>query len=503
MKIKTKQDLKKFSNAVAILPEKDGLQTKIVTRHFDVINPQDICDYFGVGGYCALEKCLSSYSSQQVIDIVSESGLRGRGGGGFLTGKKWQLASQNQSNQKWIVCNCDEGDPGAFMDRAIIEKNPHAIIEGMAIAAYATGANMGVCYVRAEYPLAASRMKSAIKAARECGILGKNIFGSSFCFDIEVVLGAGAFVCGEETALIASCHGRRGEPSQKPPYPAQSGLFNQPTVINNVETLAAVAPIIENGAKWFKSFGTKTSAGTKVFALSGCVKNAGLFEVEMGTSIKTLVEKIGGAQDVKAVQLGGPSGGCLPWHLCDVEIDYESLLAHGAMMGSGGIIVLSKSTCMVDMTKFFLQFSCNESCGKCTPCRIGNARMLEIVQKICDGKARMADLDKLKGLCQYIKTSSLCGLGQTSPNPVLAALKYFEDEFLEHILNHNCPAKVCKALVNYKITQKCIACGACKRICPTNAIDGETKKPPFVICDEKCIRCGSCKKICPISAITN
>lgn len=461
-------------------------------------------DYIALDGYLALNKVVTQMTPEDVIKTIKESGLRGRGGAGFPTGTKWEFTRVVNAPQKYVICNADEGDPGAFMDRSIIESNPHAIIEAMAICGYAIGASKGYVYLRAEYPLAGERLQDAINEANKRGLLGKNIFGSKFSFELEIKYGAGAFVCGEETALMQSIEGKRGEPVLKPPYPAEKGLYGCPTVINNVETLANVAQIINNGAKWFNSIGTEDSKGTKVFALTGKINNSGLIELPMGTTIREIIYDIGGGipngKKFKAVQMGGPSGGCIPAEYIDTKIDYKSLNELGAMMGSGGMIVVDESSCMVDLAKFFLQFTCDESCGKCTPCRIGNKRILEILTKITDGKATMADLEKLEELCHYVKSNSLCGLGQTSPNPVLSTLHYFKDEYIEHIKNHRCPAGVCKNLTRYKITDKCIGCSACSRQCPVGAISGELKKK-FEIDQGKCIKCGKCIATCRFGAI--
>jgi len=461
-------------------------------------------DYIALDGYLALHKVVTSMSQEEVIKTIQESGLRGRGGAGFPTGNKWEFTRVVEAPQKYVICNADEGDPGAFMDRSIIESNPHAIIEAMAICGYAIGASKGYVYLRAEYPLAGERLQAAIDEATARGLLGQNIFGSNFSFELAIKYGAGAFVCGEETALMQSIEGKRGEPVLKPPYPAEKGLYGCPTVINNVETLANIAQIINNGAAWFNSIGTADSKGTKVFALTGKINNSGLIELPMGTTIREIIYEIGGGipngKKFKAVQMGGPSGGCIPAEYIDTAIDYKSLNDLGAMMGSGGMIVVDESSCMVDLAKFFLQFTCDESCGKCTPCRIGNKRILEILTKITDGKATMQDLDKLEELCHYVKSNSLCGLGQTSPNPVLSTLKYFREEYIEHIVNHRCPAGVCKNLTKYRITDKCIGCSACSRQCPVNAISGELKKK-FEIDQEKCIKCGKCQATCRFGAI--
>lgn len=461
-------------------------------------------DYIALDGYSALYKVISSMTPEEVVKLVKDSGLRGRGGAGFLTGQKWEFTRVVNAPQKYVICNADEGDPGAFMDRSIIESNPHAIIEAMAIAGYAIGATIGYVYLRAEYPLAGERLQSAINEAKNMGLLGKNIFGKGFDFDLEIKYGSGAFVCGEETALMRSIEGNRGEPTLKPPYPAEKGLYGCPTVINNVETLANVAQIINNGANWFNSIGTVDSKGTKVFALTGKIKNSGLIELPMGTTIREIIYDIGGGipnnKNFKAVQMGGPSGGCIPSEYLDTPIDYKSLSELGSMMGSGGMIVVDEDTCMVDLAKFFLQFTVDESCGKCTPCRIGNKRILEILTRITEGNATMQDLDKLEELCDYVKNNSLCGLGQTSPNPVLSTLRYFKDEYIEHIQNHRCRAGVCKKLTSYKITDKCIGCSACSRQCPVGAITGEIKKK-FDINQEKCIKCGKCFETCRFGAI--
>ena len=461
-------------------------------------------DYIALDGYAGLHKVLTTMSQEDVIKVIKDSGLRGRGGAGFPTGNKWEFTRVVEAPQKYVICNADEGDPGAFMDRSIIESNPHAIIEAMAICGYAIGASKGFVYLRAEYPLAGERLQNAIDEANKIGLLGENIFGTNFSFDLQIKYGAGAFVCGEETALMRSIEGMRGEPTLKPPYPAEKGLYGCPSVINNVETLANIAQIINNGAEWFNSIGTADSKGTKVFALTGKIRNSGLIELPMGTTIREIIYDIGGGipndKQFKAVQMGGPSGGCIPAEYLDTPIDYKTLNDLGSMMGSGGMIVVDEDTCMVNLAKFFLQFTRDESCGKCTPCRIGNKRILEILDKITDGKATMEDLDKLEELCHYVKSNSLCGLGQTSPNPVLSTLKYFRDEYIEHIVNHKCRAGVCKALTSYKITDKCIGCSACSRACPVGAITGEIKKK-FDINDEKCIRCGKCFDTCRFGAI--
>lgn len=462
-------------------------------------------DYIALDGYAGLHKALTTMTPKEVIEVIKASGIRGRGGAGFPTGNKWEFASLSDATQKYVICNADEGDPGAFMDRSIIESNPHAIIEAMIICGYAIGASLGYVYLRAEYPLAGERLNEAILNARKVGLLGENIFGSGFSFDIDIKYGAGAFVCGEETALLRSIEGNRGEPTLKPPYPAESGLYGCPTVINNVETLANIGQIILNGAEWFSGIGTESSKGTKVFALTGKIKNSGLIELEMGTTIREIIYDIGGGipngKKFKAVQMGGPSGGCIPEEYLDTPIDYKNLTDLGAMMGSGGMIVVDEDTCMVDLAKFFLQFTKDESCGKCTPCRVGNTRILEILEKITEGKATMEDLDKLESLCHYVKENSLCGLGQSSPNPVLSTLRYFKDEYIEHIVEHKCRAGVCKKLVNYHITDKCIGCSACSRQCPVGAISGEIKKK-FEIDPNKCIKCGKCYETCRFGAIS-
>ena len=461
-------------------------------------------DYIALGGYEGLHKALTEMTPETVIQTIKDSGLRGRGGAGFPTGNKWEFTRVVEAPQKYVICNADEGDPGAFMDRSIIESNPHAIVEAMAICGYAIGASKGFVYLRAEYPLAGERLQNAIDEAKKAGLLGDKIFGTDFSFDLQIKYGAGAFVCGEETALMRSIEGHRGEPTLKPPYPAEKGLYNCPTVINNVETLANIAQIICNGAEWFNKIGTADSKGTKVFALTGKINNSGLIELPMGTTIREIIYDIGGGipngKKFKAVQMGGPSGGCIPESHLDTPIDYKTLTDLGAMMGSGGMIVVDEDSCMVDLAKFFLQFTKDESCGKCTPCRIGNTRILEILTKITDGKATLEDLDKLEELCHYVKENSLCGLGQSSPNPVLSTLRYFRDEYIEHITEHKCRAGVCKNLTRYEITDKCIGCSACSRQCPVGAISGELKKK-FTIDQEKCIKCGKCFDTCRFGAI--
>lgn len=480
-------------------------QVRVALRNCGIINPESIDEYIACDGYQALARCLTEYTPEQVIQIVADSGLRGRGGGGFPTGRKWALTAPNNAPQKYVVCNADEGDPGAFMDRSILEGDPHSVIEAMAIAGYAVGATKGYIYVRAEYPIAVKRLQIAIEQAREYGLLGKNLFNSGFDFDLEVRLGAGAFVCGEETALMTSIEGNRGEPRPRPPYPARKGLFGMPTVENNVETFANIPPIILNGQEWFSSMGTEKSKGTKVFALGGKIKHTGLVEIPMGTTLREIIEEIGGGipngKKFKAAQTGGPSGGCIPAELIDTPIDYDNLISIGCMMGSGGLIVMDEDTCMVDIAKFFLEFTVDESCGKCTPCRVGTKRLHEKLEKITSGNGTMQDLDELEQLCYYIKENSLCGLGQTAPNPVLSTLRFFKDEYIAHVRDKKCPAHVCKSLMSYEIiADKCRGCTACKRVCPVNAISGEVKQP-HVIDKSVCIKCGACIQKCKFDAI--
>ncbi|MGN1207367.1 MAG: NADH-ubiquinone oxidoreductase-F iron-sulfur binding region domain-containing protein [Eubacteriales bacterium] len=490
-------------------------QKRVALRNCGVINPECIDEYIGTDGYLALEKVLTTMTSQEVIDCILASGLRGRGGGGFPTGRKWQFAANSKSDKKYVVCNADEGDPGAFMDRSVLEGDPHSVLEAMAIAGFAIGADEGYIYVRAEYPIAVHRLQVAIKQAREYGVLGKNIFGTGFNFDIQLRLGAGAFVCGEETALLTSIEGNRGEPRPRPPFPAVKGLFGQPTIINNVETYANVCQIILNGAEWFASMGTERSKGTKVFALGGKIQNTGLVEIPMGTTLREIVEEIGGGvpngKKFKAAQTGGPSGGCIPATHLDTPIDYDNLIAIGSMMGSGGLIVMDEDNCMVDIAKFFLEFTVDESCGKCTPCRMGTMRLLEILNKITSGNGTLEDIDRLENLCKYIKSASLCGLGQTAPNPVLSTLRYFRDEYIAHVVDKKCPAGVCKNLLTLEIdSDKCIGCKMCMRNCPADAIRvndaGEVKagkKLPYLVIDTaKCVKCGACISGCKFKAIS-
>ncbi|MBQ1319077.1 MAG: 4Fe-4S binding protein [Solobacterium sp.] len=481
-------------------------QERIALRNCGKINPEDISEYIAMDGYAALGKVLTSMEPQEVIDVVKASGLRGRGGAGFPTGVKWQFEKDQPGNEKYVICNADEGDPGAFMDRSILEGDPHAIVEGMAIMAYAVGAHQGYIYCRAEYPIAVHRLNIAINQAKELGLIGKNIFDSGFDFDLEVRLGAGAFVCGEETALIASIEGKRGMPTPKPPFPAVSGVWGKPTSINNVETLANVAQIIMKGADWYSAIGTEKSKGTKVFALGGKIKNTGLVEIPMGTTLREIIYEIGGGcpnnKAFKAVQTGGPSGGCLTERELDTPIDYDNLVAAGSMMGSGGMIVLDEDNCMVDVARFYMEFITDESCGKCSPCRIGTKRLLEMLTKITKGEGTLEMLDEMEELCNEIKDTALCGLGQTAPNPVLSTLSHFRDEYVAHIVDKKCPAGVCKDLLTYSIDPDlCKKCSMCSRACPVGAITGVPGKEPYVIDTEKCIKCGSCMAACRFGAV--
>lgn len=481
-------------------------QLRVALRNCGVINPEDIEEYISVDGYQALGRVLTEMTPADVIDLMKRSGLRGRGGAGFPTGLKWEFAAKNVCDEKYVICNADEGDPGAFMDRSVLEGDPHAVLEAMAIAGYAIGAHHGYIYVRAEYPIAVKRLEIAIGQAREYGLLGKNIFDSGFDFDIDIRLGAGAFVCGEETALITSIEGNRGEPKNKPPFPANKGLFGQPTVINNVETLANIPQIIVKGPEWFASMGTETSKGTKVFALGGKIVNTGLVEIPMGTTLREIIYDIGGGipggKAFKAAQTGGPSGGCIPAAHLDTPIDYENLKAIGSMMGSGGLIVMDEENCMVDVARFFLEFTVDESCGKCVPCRIGTRRLLEMLNKITEGRGTLEDLDKMEELCYYIQKNALCALGQTAPNPVLSTLKYFRKEYEAHVVEKRCPAGVCKKLVSYEVDPaKCRGCTACARQCPVGAISGKVREP-HTIDKSKCIKCGACLETCKFGAIS-
>ena len=480
-------------------------QKRVALRNCGVIDPENLEEYIAFDGYMALAKCLTELTPDEVIDIVQRSGLRGRGGGGFPTGLKWKFARQPVSDVKYVCCNADEGDPGAFMDRSVLEGDPHSVLEAMAIAGYAIGAKQGYIYIRAEYPIAVKRLRIAIDQARKAGLLGENIFGTDFAFDIELRLGSGAFVCGEETALMASIEGNRGEPRPRPPFPAVKGLFGKPTLLNNVETYANICQIILNGPEWFASMGTEKSKGTKVFALGGKINNTGLVEIPMGPTLREVIFEIGGGipnnKKFKAAQTGGPSGGCIPAEHLDIPIDYDNLIAIGSMMGSGGMIVMDEDNCMVNIAKFFLEFTVDESCGKCPPCRIGTRRMLEMLKKITDGNGEPGDLEKLESLAKNIKASALCGLGQTAPNPVLSTIRYFRDEYEAHINEKRCPAGVCKSLLNYTIDpDKCRGCSLCAKVCPASAISGQIKSP-YVIDQQKCVKCGACMEKCKFGAI--
>ena len=509
------KDDKAVSESVMALSETNFYkkQTRVALRNCGVINPENIDEYIAYDGYQALIKVLTSMSQQEVIDTILKSGLRGRGGAGFPTGRKWQFTHDAVGDEKYVCCNADEGDPGAFMDRSVLEGDPHAVLEAMAIAGYAIGSKQGYIYVRAEYPIAVHRLQVAIGQAKEYGLLGKNILDTGFDFDIEIRLGAGAFVCGEETALMTSIEGNRGEPRPRPPFPAIKGLFAKPTLLNNVETYANVAQIILKGPEWFASMGTEKSHGTKVFALGGKINNTGLVEIPMGTPLRKVIEDIGGGipngKKFKAAQTGGPSGGCIPASLIDTPVDYESLIAIGSMMGSGGLIVMDEDNCMVDIAKFFLEFTVDESCGKCTACRIGTKRLLELLTSVTDGTATLETLDEMEKLCYYIKENSLCGLGQTAPNPVLSTLRYFKDEYVAHVVEKRCPAGVCKKLLNFSIDKdKCIGCGLCAKNCPADAITRTDYIAPghklasMVIDSAKCVKCGACMSNCKFNAIS-
>ncbi|MEG1547213.1 MAG: NADH-quinone oxidoreductase subunit NuoF [Clostridia bacterium] len=496
------------NNQIRSLDEVDFYkkQRRVALRNCGVINPEDINEYIAFDGYMALAKCLTELSRDDVVNTIMASGLRGRGGGGFPTGLKWKLAKAPESDVKYVCCNADEGDPGAFMDRSVLEGDPHAVLEAMAIAGYAIGAQQGYIYVRAEYPIAVKRLRIAIDQAREAGLLGKNIFNTDFCFDVDLRLGSGAFVCGEETALLASIEGERGEPRPRPPFPAVKGLFGKPTLLNNVETYANVCQIIIKGAEWFSAMGTEKSKGTKVFALGGKINNTGLVEIPMGTTLREVIYEIGGGipggKKFKAAQTGGPSGGCIPAEHMDIPIDYDNLISIGSMMGSGGMIVMDEDNCMVNIAKFFLEFTVDESCGKCPPCRIGTRRMLEMLEKITDGRGEPGDIEKLETLAKNIKASALCGLGQTAPNPVLSTIRYFRDEYEAHINEKRCPAGVCKKLLRYVIDPaKCKGCSLCSRNCPVGAISGQIKSA-FTIDTAKCIKCGACMDSCKFGAIS-
>lgn len=482
-------------------------QKRIALRNCGVIDPEDITEYIGSDGYLALAKCISEMTPLEVIQEITDSKLRGRGGGGFPTGRKWKFAYDQVSDDKYVICNADEGDPGAFMDRSILEGDPHSVLEAMAIAGYAIGANYGYIYIRAEYPLAVERLEKALQQTREIGILGENILGTSFSFDIEIRLGAGAFVCGEETALIASIMGKRGTPIPRPPFPAVSGVWGKPTIVNNVETLANIPQIILKGSSWFNTIGTENSKGTKVFALGGKIKNTGLVEIPMGTTLREVIYDIGGGcpnhKKFKAVQTGGPSGGCLTETDLDTPIDFDTLVSKGSMMGSGGMIVMDEDSCMVDVARFYMEFIVGESCGKCTPCRIGTKRLLEMLEAICNGDGSMEMLDRLETLCYQIKESSLCALGQSAANPILSTMKHFKEEYISHIREHKCSAKVCKNLLEYHIDEnKCKKCGVCAKECPTNAISGVLGKVAYRIDQSLCIKCGTCKNVCRFNAVS-